>query len=158
MFALVVDICTCSDDNIVFCFTESRVLGSFWNSKEGLLELLPYYRFLWSLLDVFFAFQSALFTFHLWISQLRNIIITWECPVLIFPRLFRFRYLQIRHFHSTFSEMFVIAFGKLLPTFRYFESILSCFHKMSQLFWFEKQLAASQFFRTLAAHRSAAAK
>ena len=151
MCTLVVDICTCSDDNIVFCLTESGVLGSFWKS-------MPYYRFLWSLLDVFFAFQSALFTFHLWISQLMNIIITWECPVLIFPRLFRFRYLQIRHFHGTFSEMFVIAFGKLLPTFRYFESILSCFHKMSQLFWFEKQLAASQFFRTLAAHRSAAAK
>ena len=58
-----------------------------------------------------------------------------------------------------FCEMFLIAFNKIFPTFGYFFlTILSHFHKMWQLFWFEKQLAASQFFWTLLAYRSAAAK
>ena len=58
----------------------------------------------------------------------------------------------------TFSEMFLFAFDEILPTFGLFLTFLSHFHKMRQLFWFEKQLAASQFIRILLAHRSAATK
>ena len=40
--------------------------------------------------------------------------------------------------------MYLIPFNKIYRTFGSFLTILSHFHKIRQLFWFEKQLAASR--------------